>query len=642
MATTKAKTETKETIATVQASNTKKLDMEGRIKQKTSFIKKKDIFFESVGVIGWNKISTGMVASILTGIPILFIGEAGLGKTFACKQIMRYLILGVENKMALNSALSIIDASKVDWEELVGPYNLKSYEVGKIEYLSTPMSLWKKRGLFIDEITRSSDKVQNGMLELTREKELQGMPTDLELVWAASNPLTHEGTQTLNEALSDRFGMVLDIPNLLELGEENLRKVLDQGSSADDKVLSKYLPKSYKKLEDQYAIQKEQFVEYLKAVGERYVKVMGKLDIKEYVAVLGRAYQSNLKKGKKGDSVNPFTLETRRIQYLKTLITATLAVELTEYELYIASLPKADRKAKEMTSHEMTSWMHGIIYKTLEWNENTQISGKSLNETALQEAHTLALKVIDAKDWGVKEMLDIKSEPDQTKKFFKCIAALDTQPLEIHNVFTEIENSFELNEENEFGTKHVDKDLILNGYDTFLPTLFLTAKSSPMRHYLDKLEPEMVDKMTTFQQFAYQARLLETPQDFVDWTPTIQEHLGKVTIVDELNDKTPYEKTVTKEILALGKEEQFLRDIVFRRLLTCEGVYARIALSLGEREKITDKKSDAWKKEDEICAKVVANDILPYFQAIDYKVRKEWAKIKEVVEDYGIELKYPF
>lgn len=624
---TKASETTTADGADIQLSSEKRLDVEGVIRKKTSFPKQKEKFLKDIGVIGWEKNSTPLMVSLFTGLPMCLIGDAGLGKTFAAKQVNKYL---------LATNICVIDASKADWEELVGPYSMKKYNQDEIEYLKTPMSIWNKEFIFVDEITRADTKIQNGLLEVLNEGTLQGMPTDISYKWAASNPLSYEGTQSLSEALADRFAFVLDIPGVMQMTEQDLREITKQGSSVNDKVMSRYLDSSkYKKLETQYEVKAEEFNKYLCGVGATYLDIKEKLKIDEYCVCLTRYYQSNLKRNADKNH-NHFTIEARRMNMLMSVITTTLAVELYEYNTYIKSLSPEDKKKKELTTQEKTSWLHSLILQTLKWSDNTKISGKVVPPQGLEEAHSAALQFIDANDLGVREILDIKSEPDMFKKFCKAMFSFNNQPLEIHNVFTSISESFDLNEGNEFGTINVDKEDILDGYDTFLPTIFFTSKASPLRKYMTVLEPELQDKMNTFQQFAQQARLLEDPKDFIDWTPTIQEYLGKTTIVDEFHDGKAYSTTVEARILELAKEEQFIRDVVFRRLLTAEGVYSRIALSLGEREKMTGKQKEI-DKENVICSQQVKEYILPYFQQIDYKVRKEFAKLKEVMEEYGIE-----
>lgn len=610
----KEKIEKKENLG-VEIDNTEK-----SIKRKTSFPRKKDEFFSKVGIIGWEKNSTPMIVSLLTGYGCYFIGAPGTGKTFAAKQVANHLLC---------QSVSVIDGSKADWEELVGPYDAKAYAEGRLEYMKTPQSIWDRVILFIDEANRADTKIQNGMLELMRENLLCGMATAIEYKWAASNPLSDEGTQPLSEALADRFMFVLPIPDLLSMSDKQLAEVAQQGASVDDLVLSKYVP-GLKRYKDKYPYLKEEFFEYLCGVGKEWVKVKKALNITGYCIAFAKYYQSNLKKNTNGTAKNnPYTIEQRRMNIMITAATGALAVELHEYNSYINSLPKDKQADKKLSNPEMTSWLHEILFRTMRQMVTIDLTAKELNPTVFDAAHNVALSHIKAD--GLDTVYRIRSESDYCKRFFRALANADTEPLEIHDAFDNLHSGYVLNEANMFGTKIDPTAKQLNGLDTLIPVFFLVHNGSPLAPLLEKLPIEIIQKFKEMASFGYQFRLLEHPDK--DLPEMIWEYSGH-KVFDGYDDKLSQEEIYTEEYLALDPFERSLREVIFRRVCADEGQFARIALSMGEETKIKDDPAKV-KEQVELRKKVTDELIIPNFKYTVKKVREEYEKIREILIDEG-------
>lgn len=610
-----------ENKAVTENSTKRMLSLEEELKRKLKFQRKKDTLLNSIGAIGWNEISTPLMVSLFTGLPICLMGEAGTGKTFIAKQVAGFL---------LSVSIAAIDASKCDWEELVGPYNMEAYMKGEIKYLKTPVSLFGKEFVFADEINRADNKVQNGFLEIMKDNTLNGMSTSIKYKWAAANYLTHEGTQPLTEALADRFVFVLDVPTLLSQSEKNLKQVTEQGADVDDHIISQYVP-GWERISSKYKDMSEAFKEYMLGVGQEYAKIKGKLKIPEYVISLAKMYMGGLNHNSRdGKQTNPYLIEQRRVNQLVSAITAYLSVELYEYNQYIESLPEDKKEKAKLLKEEKDTWIHSLILECVLRNVNVALSGKEFNQSAIQTAHQTALKVIDSAD--LEDVIyRIKSETDLTKRFFLSLLHIEDEPLEIHDAFDRIYSKYDLNEDNQFGVKFNVDSKDLDGFDTFIPLLILTMKDSPFKKYWDKIPVELQTKINEMIEFAYQYKLLENNSDYQQ---EITDFLGKETF-DELNDGKDLRSTYKDSHKSLSLADIVLRETTFRRFVADEGKFAVIALSLGEETKMTDAKKIAAEKklrEDQY------NELVfPSYQYNVKKVNEELNKIKDILKIEGKE-----
>jgi hypothetical protein len=112
---------------------------------------------------------------------------------------------------------------------------------GKIEYATTPISIWDKYFILIDEISRCNPQMQNKFLEIVLERQLMGIPTDIKWVWATMNPLTYPGSQPLDGALAGRMGYVLQVNPIVKAREDVLKRVVSSQSKAQAPALSYWL-----------------------------------------------------------------------------------------------------------------------------------------------------------------------------------------------------------------------------------------------------------------------------------------------------------------------------------------------------------------------------------------------------------------
>lgn len=172
-------------------------------------------FLSNMGVYGFEDIEPVIIASLISGDPLLLIGKAGTGKTHLLNAI-------AENLRIVHRHYN---ASLISFDDLVGfPWP----QDGKIEYLPTPATIWEAESVLVDEINRCRVEHQNRFFSLIHEKKIQGVGLGkLKYRWAAMNPPglgedgeSYEGCQPLDPALADRFSFLIDVPDWKDISGE--------------------------------------------------------------------------------------------------------------------------------------------------------------------------------------------------------------------------------------------------------------------------------------------------------------------------------------------------------------------------------------------------------------------------------------
>ena len=175
---------------------------------------------EQLGVYGWSLDDENLVlASLLTGDPLLMIGAHGAAKTHVAYKVAQ----------ALGKAFMAYDASKALFEDVLGFPNVESLKAGRVEYVPSAVTVWDKAFVLIDEINRALPELQSKWLEIIRSRKIMGFPTAVKWVWAAMNPSDdsrYNGTQILDAALVGRFATFLYPPEALDMDEDDRIRVV--------------------------------------------------------------------------------------------------------------------------------------------------------------------------------------------------------------------------------------------------------------------------------------------------------------------------------------------------------------------------------------------------------------------------------
>jgi len=187
--------------------------------------------FEKLSIYGVSEIEDIILAGLVTGDPVLLVGRHGTGKTMLTRKIADSLGM---NYIAY-------DASKALFDDVIGFPNPKSLSDGVLDYIPTPISIWDKEFLLIDEISRANTSMQNKWLEIIRSRQVMGKPiTSLKYIFAAMNPVySYSGANALDPALSGRFSFIVPVPEVNSMEHADIRKIISNISEDDAVALKK-------------------------------------------------------------------------------------------------------------------------------------------------------------------------------------------------------------------------------------------------------------------------------------------------------------------------------------------------------------------------------------------------------------------
>lgn len=171
-------------------------------------------------------------AALKNKMPILMIGETGVGKTTIAAAIAKK-----QGKTLIRLSLN----GNIGTEELLGKFVLEN---GATKWVDGPLIVAMREGhhVVLDELNSALPEVLfslHALLDHERAVVLQEKDgeriqahEDFRL-WATINPVSYAGTRTLNAAFMSRF-VIVDIKPLEPVHE---RKLLEEKTQADDKTL---------------------------------------------------------------------------------------------------------------------------------------------------------------------------------------------------------------------------------------------------------------------------------------------------------------------------------------------------------------------------------------------------------------------
>lgn len=194
------------------------------------------MLFDAIGIYGWSeKDQNTLLASILTGDPLLMIGRHGCAKTHVATKIAQ----------SLNIKFLSYDASKAMFEDILGYPNIEKLKEGLTEYIASPITIWDKDYILIDEINRAVSELQSKWLEVIRSRKIMGYDTNVKWVWAAMNPITYTATNAMDEALIGRFAYFVYPPDVMDMCEKDRIKIAEH-INGDDAPALNYWSKTQK------------------------------------------------------------------------------------------------------------------------------------------------------------------------------------------------------------------------------------------------------------------------------------------------------------------------------------------------------------------------------------------------------------
>jgi len=199
------------------------------------------IVFEKLGIQGLEEAKEdAILASLLTADPALLIGPQGTAKTALvecigaafderCKQISNEH----PEREPQRFDYHVYDASKINFEDLIGFPNVAAMQQGRVEYIKTPQTAWGKKLLVFDEFNRQEPSRQNNIFELIRSKRLMGVPTGTIWIFNCMNPFGMEGTEALDEALVDRHQWFIYLTRFIDMKDHNRANIVKHVGGSD-------------------------------------------------------------------------------------------------------------------------------------------------------------------------------------------------------------------------------------------------------------------------------------------------------------------------------------------------------------------------------------------------------------------------
>lgn len=290
------------------------------------------MILQQLGIFGWKEADENLVlASLLTGDPLLLIGNHGCAKTHVANKVAQ----------ALGRKFLVYDASKAMFEDVLGYPNVEQLKHGVVEYVPSPVTIWDKELVLIDELNRAVPELQSKWLEIIRSRKIMGFPTQVKWVWAAMNPMSYSATNALDAALIGRFAFFLYPPDVLQMEEEDRIRVAMHINGDDAPSLSEWtsgvavgtVPKS-----DVVEVGAK-IRETLMLAGRHFLNLREQMPtLAEFLA----KFSDLLMRETKGE----VALDGRRLGFLHRNLLADRAIELAKAEVFGNALPDFVQSAR--------------------------------------------------------------------------------------------------------------------------------------------------------------------------------------------------------------------------------------------------------------------------------------------------------
>ena len=184
---------------------------------------------EDLGVFGLASAEYPILAGLVLGDPILFVGSHGTAKTTLCRRLAE----------ALGLRFWAYPANLASFDDVLGFPSPAALAEGRVEYAPTPVSIWDKEAVLVDELSRAAPGLQGKWFEVLRARTLLGKPLErLEQVFAAMNPPTYLGAQPLDEALIGRFPVVVELPAFSQLDRDARERIARSEGEEDARAVA--------------------------------------------------------------------------------------------------------------------------------------------------------------------------------------------------------------------------------------------------------------------------------------------------------------------------------------------------------------------------------------------------------------------
>jgi len=202
---------------------------------------------DKLGIKGFTiEQETALIAGLTLGDPLMFIGPHGTAKT-ALIDLLGAAMFEYSKRKHPNDPskwlnFHVYDASKLNFEDLVGLPSPDALRAGRIEFVGSALTVWDKALIGFDEFSRQTPERQSNIMELLRSRKLMGLPTKVIWIINAMNPLTYSGTEELDEAVIDRHLFFIHFDQFTVLDEPTRLSVIKHLGKDDAPALRKLAP----------------------------------------------------------------------------------------------------------------------------------------------------------------------------------------------------------------------------------------------------------------------------------------------------------------------------------------------------------------------------------------------------------------
>ncbi|GMW03622.1 MAG: hypothetical protein AMXMBFR84_47560 [Candidatus Hydrogenedentota bacterium] len=290
------------------------------------------MILSKLGIFGWKEADENLLlASLLTGDPLLLIGNHGSAKTHVANKVAQ----------ALGRSFLVYDASKAMFEDVLGYPNVEKLKEGVVEYVQSPVTIWDKELVLIDELNRAVPELQSKWLEIIRSRKIMGFTTRVKWVWSAMNPLSYSATQALDDALIGRFAFFLYPPDVLQMEEEDRIRVATHINGDDAPSLVEWTGGVTAGTVPLHDVNEtgDTIRRMLTLAGAHFLSLKEKLpSLAEFLA----KFADLLMRESKGE----VALDGRRLGFIYRNLLANRAVELAKAENFGAAIPDFVRSAR--------------------------------------------------------------------------------------------------------------------------------------------------------------------------------------------------------------------------------------------------------------------------------------------------------
>ena len=290
------------------------------------------MLLEKLGIFGWKEQDENLVlSSLLTGDPLLLIGNHGSAKTHIANKIGQ----------AIKRPYLCYDASKAMFEDILGFPNIEKLKNGVVEYVPSKVTIWDKELILIDELNRAVPELQSKWLEIIRSRKIMGFETNVKWVWAAMNPLSYSATQALDDALIGRFASFLYPPDVLQMNEEDRIKVTTHINGDDAPSISEWSENIQMHTVSKQDTEEvgQRIIEILRCAAKHFGNLKSQLNtLSEFLA----KFSDLLMRETNGE----VSLDGRRLGFIYRNILANRSIEMAKAEIIKLKLPKFTESAR--------------------------------------------------------------------------------------------------------------------------------------------------------------------------------------------------------------------------------------------------------------------------------------------------------